>query len=67
MRIKNEAGVFGARRGIYNGSARIFTHRSKKTGKYWGEDIPVKTTTPFGTKIEYGDWVPGDKIKWLNN
>lgn len=63
MRIKNDAGVFGARYGIYNGVKRLFTHRSKKTGKFWGENIPVKK---MGF-VELGKWVPGDKIKWLND
>lgn len=57
-KVENEAGVYFARKGHYNGGNYTFTHRDPKTGDLWGEDIPVGKNP-----IEYGAWVPGESVR----
>ena len=57
-KVENEAGVYFARKGHYNGGNYTVTHRDPKTGDLWGEDIPVGKNP-----IEYGAWVPGESVR----
>lgn len=55
-RLQNDAGVFGAKFGHYNGRMYTFTHRNPATGELWGEDITAGKKT-------LGKWVPAEKVK----
>ena len=46
--------------GKYGGRSYFFTHRNPKNGDVWADLIPVKV----GKTIEYGRWVPTDKVQW---
>lgn len=62
VHVPNDAGVFNARRGIWKGVNSVFTHRNPKTGKLWGEDIPVFSRI----YAERGMWVPADEVKFVD-
>lgn len=62
VHVPNEAGVLGARRGVWNGCMSVFTHRNPKNGKIWGENIPVPH---YRARTEYGKWVSYEEVKFV--
>lgn len=56
-KLKNDAGVFNARHGIYKGDGKkyTFTHRNPSSGYLYGEDIPIANNS-------YGKWVSPDDV-----
>lgn len=57
VHVPNEAGVFGARYGVWKGYLSVFTHINPKNGKLWGEDILVGG--------RFGAWVPKEEVKFI--
>lgn len=60
VHVPNDAGVFGARRGIWRGKESVFTHRNPKNGKIWGENLPDH----WGSLI-LGTWVDPKEVKFI--
>lgn len=58
MSIKNNSGVFNARKGIYNGRQCVFTHRNPSNGYLWSDDIPVG--------YEWGMWVRPEEVQFID-
>lgn len=57
MRVENDARVFFARKGYYNGKEVTVTHRHG--AEVWLEDYPVGKNP-----ITYGCWVSSDSVKY---
>lgn len=57
MKVENDARVFFAKKGYYNGKEVTVTHRSG--AEVWLEDYPVGKDP-----IEYGVWVPNDSVSY---
>ena len=53
------------RYGVYGGKKCFFTHRNPKNGDVWSDDIAIVHNTLNGVKVEYGNCVASDKVKWL--
>lgn len=60
VHVSNEAGVFNARKGVWNGVKSVFTHKNPKNGKMWGEDLPI----PFCKEL--GKWVNEDEVRFVD-
>lgn len=58
---KNDAGVFNARIGVWNGKKSVFTHRNPKNGKVYGEDLPEP-----GNSYQLGRWVPAEEVVFID-
>lgn len=51
--------------GKFGGRSYFFTHRNPKNGDVWSDDIPItKMVKGKHVIVEYGMWVPTDKVKW---
>ena len=57
MKVENDARVFFAKKGYYNGKEVTVTHRDG--AMVWLEDYPVGKDP-----IEYGVWVPNDSVSY---
>lgn len=56
-KVENEAGVYFARKGYYNGKEVTVTHRDGPM--VWLEDYPVGKAP-----VEYGCWVPNESVNY---
>ena len=51
--------------GKFGGRSYFLTHRNPKNGDVWADLIPIKKQVNGRYKVvEYGMWVPSDKVKW---
>ena len=62
MKVPNDAGVFNARNGFYQGKSVTVTHRDPATDQVYLEDYPVQE----GKSIVYGCWVNKSSIKFVD-
>ena len=60
MGVRNDAGVYNARKGHYDGGEYIFTHRNPSNGHLWGEDIPNSSDDSNNKSL--GKWVPAEEV-----
>ena len=56
--IKNEHGIFNAKKGMYNGKEYTFTHRNPANGQLWADDYKYISN---GNTC-YGVWLPADQV-----
>ena len=61
IKVENDAGVFYAREGYYNGQKVIVTHRDQANGMVWLENYAERHK---GSPVEYGKWVNGDSVTY---
>lgn len=62
MKVPNDAGVFFAKKGFYEGKSVTVTHRDPASDQVYLEDYPVQD----GKNVLYGLWVNKSSVNFVD-